>query len=873
MIPQRLRYQCLTAGAILLCLGLLSSTAPAQDGRPQPLPANGPQPAQAQPPLPPQPQPQPANRGATRNGRRPANEEKVKFSFNEVPIDKTISFIVETTGKVVIPIDLSTTLKAKKITLIIDKFIDRSEALDLLFQAFRLNEIGVIEKEDRIIIALLSEILQFDPPVIGADVDIMGETNRGTVIMKYYQLRNADAEDVSGSIEETLPDWATMTVDIGSNQIILQGDIGLCQRVQEMIDKLDQVWKTPKTQTFRLKYADANELAQQILDLFEETQSRSGGRSSRTQQPSARRGQSADQRRLALQRARAATGGDGIGGQPLELRITVDIQQNSVTVSGEPTVVDQIAELIVNDWDLPRPEGTAKVYLLEYTDPIKVRDMLQELLGQESGGRLGGGRGPGGAGGQRADIQDIVGGIYRIEAYPDSNTLLVVCKTEESFSFLDSIIAELDRPIIPRLPLVVPLKHADAEAVADEVNALLAPAGTRVDIQRRQTGLAGFEIGGPAQGTAGGAAREGEDGGTITFPWQQTRQTEDETPPSALIGKVRVVPIHRQNAVMILAPAEYRDAVRDFIVNELDSPGRQVMISVIIAEIELTDELALGLRLSNSDSILGGNLVDNRLGGTFGFTGQEDPLFENFLDLSILDVNFSINAAIQALSQKTNVRILQEPRIFTADNQEASFFQGQDVPILIGTQTTDVGTVNEQIDYQQVGVGLNVRPRITIEGDVDLEINLEISSIVPGAELFGSPIFDRRETTTQVIVKNGQTIVISGIIKDVESKITRGLPILSDIPFIGELFKSHESTRSRTELIAFITPVIVVDPTENDTNFNRQELQYLDDLMLPLDEQRRRMRKNKDNLRSRLLYKQYERSQSPPVDVDDLNDG
>ncbi len=796
----------------------------------------------------------------------------MKFSFNEVTIDKTISFIVETTGKVIIPIDLSTILKAKKITLIIDKFIDRSEALDLLFQAFRLNEIGVIEKEDRIIIAALTEILQFDPPVVGPDVDIMGDTNRGTVITKHYQLRNTDAETVSGSIEETLPDWATMTVDTSSNQIILQGDIGLCQRVQEMINQLDQVWKTPKTMTFRLKYADANELAQQILDLFEETQSRSGGRSTRTQQPSARRGQSADQRR-ALQRARAGTGSDGIGGEPLELRITVDIQQNSVTVSGEPTVVDQVAQLIVNDWDLPRPEGTAKVYQLTYTDPIKVRDMLQELLGQESGGRLGGGRGPGG-GGQRADIQDIVSGIYRIEAYPDSNTLLVVCKTEESFNFLDSIIAELDRPIIPRLPLVVPLKHADAEAVCDQVNALLAPAGARVDIQRRQTGLEGFDIGGPAQGDAGGtgAAREGEDGGAITFPWQQTRQTEDESAPSALIGKVRVVPIHRQNAVMILAPAEYRDAVRDFIVNELDSPGRQVMISAIIAEIELTDELALGLRFSNSDSILSGAPVDNRLGGTFGFIGQEDPLFENFLDMSVLDVNFSINAAIQALSQKTNVRVLQEPRIFTADNQEASFFQGQDVPILSGTQTTDVGTVNEQIDYQQVGVGLNVRPRITVTGDVDLEINLEISSI-SGAELFGSPIFDRRETTTQVIVKNGQTIVISGIMKEIESKITRGLPFISDIPLLGELFKSRENTTSRTELIAFITPVIVVDPSENDTNFNREELEHLDDLMLPLKEQTRRIRKNKEDLRSRLLYQQYERSQQPPVDVDDLNDG
>jgi len=860
----------MTACSALLCLGLLNSAAPAQDGRPQPLPANGPQAIEPQAA---ETQGLSKDPGVIANGRRPPSDEKVKFSFNNVPVEKTIAFIVETTGKVVIPIDLGTTLKAKKITLIIDQFIDRSAALDLLFQAFRLNEIGVIEKEDRIIIALLSEILQFGAPVIGPDVDIMGETNRGTVITKYYRLTNADADAVSSSIEETLPDWATMTVDTGSNQIILQGDIGLCQRVQQMIDYMDRIFRRPKTQTFRLAHADANEIAQQILDLFADTGTSTSGRSTGRSQSTARRGQTSDQRRRdALQRARATSGGDsGAGGQPLELRTTVNIQQNSVTVSGEPAIVDQIGELIANDWDLPRSEGTAKVYLLEYTDPIKIRDMLQELLGQEGGGGIGG-RGPGG-GGQRSDIQDIVSGIYRIEAYPDSSTLLVVCKTEESFAFLDSIIAELDRPIIPRLPLVVHLKHADAEAVADEVNALLAPAGARVDIQRRQTGLEGFDIGGPAQGTTGGggAAREGEDGGTITFPWQQTRQAEDETPPSALIGKVRVVPVHRQNAVMILAPAEYRDAVRDFIIDELDRPGRQVMISANIAEIELTDELALGLRLSNSDSILGGSPVDNRLGGTFGFTGQEDPLFENFLDLSVLDVNFSINAAIQALSQKTNVRILQEPRIFTADNQEASFFQGQDVPVLTGTQTTDVGTITEQIDYQQVGVGLNVRPRITIEGDVDLEINLEISSI-SGAELFGSPIFDRRETTTQVIVKNGQTIVISGIMKEIESKITRSLPILGDIPFIGELFKSRENTTSRVELIAFITPVIVVDPTENDTNFNREELDHLDDLMLPLKEQRRRIRKNKNDLRSRLLYKQYARSQSRPVDVDDLNE-
>ena len=182
------------------------------------------------------------------------------------------------------------TLIYQLILLIIDDFIDQDQALNLLFQAFRLNEVGVIEKEDRIIIALLNEILQFGPPVVGPDVDIMRSRNRGTIIQKVYRLSNADAESVSSTIEETLPDWVTMTVNVESNQIVLQGDVGLCQRVQEMIDYMDRVFRRPKTQTFRLAHADANEVAQQILDLFEDTGTSSTGRSSGRGQTSSRRG-------------------------------------------------------------------------------------------------------------------------------------------------------------------------------------------------------------------------------------------------------------------------------------------------------------------------------------------------------------------------------------------------------------------------------------------------------------------------------------------------------------------------------------------------------------------------------------------------------
>ena len=168
-------------------------------------------------------------------------------------------------------------------------------------------------------------------------------------------------------------------------------------------------------------------------------------------------------------------------------------------------------------------------------------------------------------------------------------------------------------------------------------------------------------------------------------------------------------------------------------------------------------------------------------------------------------------------------------------------------------------------------VVLNVRPRITAEKDVDMEIYLELSSIVPGQTLFGGFIVDRRETTTQVIVSNGQTIVLSGILRDEESEIRRKIPILGDIPLLGLLFQSREDTTTKTELIAFITPVVVDNPSENNSNFNAMERRRLELLTRPLREQLKDMENDTVDMQKWLLYKQYQRT-APPSYLDTLNE-
>ncbi|MHC4446188.1 MAG: type II secretion system protein GspD [Planctomycetota bacterium] len=794
--------------------------------------------------------------------RRPTETGKVAFAFDDVNIEETIPFVMDTTGKVVMPVRLST-LKNTKITLVNNELLERSAALDLLFEAFRLHGVGVIENDEVIILDSLEEMSKSGAlPVLDADVDIMNRADRASLVIKIFRIKKADAETVGDQINETLPTHATLSVDANSNQIVVVGDIGLCQQMQQMIDELDDSYVTPETRTFRLRWADANEIAQNILDLFEETGTTTAGT------------RAAPRARRPTQRGRTAQPQPGTtavttGVRPMvELRVTVNVQTNSVTVQSAADVMEQVTDLIYNYWDLPRPRGTAKVYLLKYTDPLKIRDLLNNMLGGGGGRagvggatrRAGGAAGAAGAAG-RAGVEQIVGGIYTIEAYPDSNSLIVICKTEESFDFLDNLIDQLDQPSDIGMPLLIPLRHADAVRVTEVLNVLLAEPGSGAGgITVPETGLTGGGTDRGAQAATGTTATAGGLGsgragsgpaGVLNFPWQGGRIREDQSPESSLIGKVRIVPVVRQNAIAVLAPPAHREAIRELITQH-DQPARQVMISAILAEVALTDAFSLGLRLSSEDIVSTGR-PDNAFRGSGSIVGSSDNIFPNLFDTSILDANFDFNVFFQALDQKNRVRILQEPRIFTADNEEANFFDGQDVPFISDSQTTDVGGLTESFEYREVGVSLNVRPHITTQGDVDMEVNLELSNIVPGEILFGGFIFDRRETTTKVSVKNGQTIVLSGILRDEESEIKRKVPFLGDIPLLGELFTSRDKETTRTELLAFITPTVVNELSENDTNFNEAERQRLEELSRPLKDQTTDELLDHGRIRSRIV--------------------
>ena len=821
-----------------------------------------------------------------RGSRRVGPTDKVKLAFKETKIEDTIPFIVETTGKAVI-IRLQQ-VAALKITLVMDKEVSRQDALDLLFQAFRLNTIGVVETDKVVMIDLLTELNKLQPiTVLGPEIDVSTLSEDGTVCIKVFKIENTKAQNVADQLQGNLPDYTTFNVDANSNQLILEGDIGTAKRVQRMITLLDvPAYLDVRTETFKLKYADATQISTLIQELF--AAKTIGGGGGATPQPGQ---QGQPQRPGQPAQPRRASGGGGSGGEGLipgtseQLVVTVLPTMNSLTIRAEPEILVEIRRLITTAWDVPitKDGQPFRLYDLKYTDPIKVKDLLQALL--ESGGGGGGasatrrpfsaaGGASGGAnrnagasragssGGGDSGADVAVSNVFRIEAYPDSGRLLVVTKTPDNFVWLDKLIKDIDQPLQAGLPISVELKHASAVQVAEILNALLAESGSGSGIKAPNEGLTGIDFQGAAAGDAGGTGQStnlsstGAAGGTATeikFPWQTARGNGDTaTEVSALVGKTRVVPNAGQNSLLVLANPEIQQAMLD-IIEKLDKPGRQVMISAVLAEVVLGDNFAFGLKFGKRGDIqplTGANaIVINGQGTAPIYEGSRTGDFIGDLTSSVLAFGVDASVILQALSEQTQVRLLQQPRVFTSDNQEAKFFDGADVPFQTGSTTggTTGGGTTSSYDQIAVGIGLNVRPRITKDLNVAMQIEILLSNVdtttrtvvTPG----NNPTILRRQTNTSVVIKNGQTIVISGIRKEQESKVKTKVPLLGDVPGLDWVFSSTEKVSQATELVLFVTPLVVENPEVNDTNYNVQDIERLRALQKPLDSKTEEMLK------------------------------
>ena len=578
-----------------------------------------------------------------------------------------------------------------------------------------------------------------------------------------------------------------------SKKLIVFGSKTGRQLVKDLLAKLDVESAEKRVRkTFTLLHADAEDMAERIESLFSELE--------------------LSYKSTYYESYRKAADGP---------RVTVvpDKRRNAITVITDSATMKEIEQLIrEEDVAIAPEEVKPKVYELKYVNAGDMQKLLTEMFSDQESSR------PSFwdtyFGSSRTRETKAVGrllGQFTFQVLPSSNKLIVNTKSIANYRVIDAMIEELDRPDKAGLPVIVELKHANAEDLCEQLNALLAEPSTLARVRRASRGLTDADrstrsrtdpAAGPS-GTPPGNAKP-SDPGVMDFWWQGFKPQPGEVPTSNLIGRIRFVPVNRRNALMVLAPEAYRRPIEE-LIEELDLPGRQVMIRARIGEIQHHDQTTLGLRIASDPSIL--PATDTAVGGS-GSVKYAKELAGGTL---VLGANVNVGSLINLLIDKFDMKILLEPTLTTSDNEASEYFDGQDVPVQDQVRTSAEGTSSvTNIRYEEVGTRLRVRPHITRGGSVDLMINLEISRIVPGSTALGNFIFDRREVTTHVIVSGGQMIMLSGIIRQEEFDDVRKVPLLGDLPGLGKLFRSIDRGKRNRELVVFLTPHVMSTPQDVD---------------------------------------------------------
>jgi general secretion pathway protein D len=496
-------------------------------------------------------------------------------------------------------------------------------------------------------------------------------------------------------------------------------------------------------------------------------------------------------------------------------------------VIASPDNMEKIAKQI-EEWDVPLDVEEVKPRIIELfnSDPVQMADLLTMLFTEETGGRglsiydILFGRGT-------EEKQKIVGPLYgqlTFEDVPGTKKIIVISKIPEAYDVIEELVRDLDSQEMAEVPRVVTIKYADPEDLAERLNAMFNEPGTSARIRLSERGLGVYSMEEETQASSSSNANNQSTTSASEYaPWWSGSGARtgvgEEMPISNVIGKIRFVPDPHSKSILVLAPVGFIDRIEEMI-HELDVPGKQVMIKAVIVEVDHKNMTSLGIQLA-SDPTAFGTLEENALTTLNTLThmathGSLSPSNATVLGAqgtgTILGVGTDVTALVDFLIKKVNAKILNQQTLWTKDNEEASFFKGDKIAFLTEMGVTQQ-TTTQSIEFQRVGMTLAARPSITPEKNVDMVINVILSQLT-GDLINSQPARTEMETKTNMIIQDGQTIMLGGILFQKDSKIQRKLPLLGDIPVAGGLFRHNENVQANNELIVFITPFVIDEPGE-----------------------------------------------------------
>jgi general secretion pathway protein D len=608
---------------------------------------------------------------------------------------------------------------------------------------------------------------------------------------------------------------------IQARQILIFGRPEMREMVKKMIAEIDVPTGMFETKVFKLIYADPDKIKENLEGLYEKEAgySYSYGYSYSGYTRSSRNVETQD-----------------------TVRVISFPTMDQITVIASPENMLKI-EKQIKEWDIPLDlnQVQPRILTLRNSDPVQMANLLTRLFSeQETGGRDSFYRYIFGF--DEEEKKKIVGPLFgqlTFEEVPGTKKIIVISNIAGAYDVIEDLVTKLDSQEIGEVPEVIELKYADPEDLTERLNALFVEPGQQARIRLTKQGL----IGESAMRTTGDNNASTNDttqanNDEYTPPWsgagaRRSMGVGEEMPISNIIGRVRFVPEPHTKSIMVLSPPEFIEDIRKMI-NRLDVPGKQVVIEAIIVEVDHSKVTSLGIELSTNPQAFGalsenaivalGNLTNIATHGSA--TGAISPSIGVAAtgSGSVLGVGTDVYALIDFLIKKTNAKVLNQQTLWTKDNEQANFFKGSEVAFQ-GSESITQQTTTQNVQFEKVGMELRARPSITPEDNVDMIVNVKISQLT--SELVNDqPVRTSMETTTNMIVEDGQTLLLGGILFQTDSRVEHKVPLFGDIPLVGGLFRHNEAVLSNNEMFVFMTPHVIAEPgaTKSEAARAREKL-------------------------------------------------
>ena len=633
-------------------------------------------------------------------------------------------------------------------------------------------------RDDHVVITDLLELLD-RPSSIARQVEIfpLRLAKAATAAEKLETLFKSQAEGAQGRA-----DAIAAVADERTNSIIVWASPSEMVNVSELIVRLDTA--TPAVEMMIKVIELKQALAEDFATLLEETLIGTEGEGD-------------DQRAVIVSWAQR----DGHGEETLrrllrqDIKITADPRTNSLMVMA-PAESMEMLEAMIRDFDRIRPiRSELRLFPLINSDAESMIDRLTELF-QAPEGAEGETRSQLVFGGDLAEEVAAVGQELRFAADTRTNTI-IAAGAEVDLRMVEELVAYLDsQEAEDRTTEVVQTKFRDAADIAAAVQGFMT--------------------------------QEQDVLGELDDQEAQSRRMERQV-------SIESIGAEEEGSSALIVGTSRRGYQRTMeMISQLDRPEPQVMISVLIAEVTLSDDVELGIEIAGQDLTFSKNAV---LGPNGIVEGPDHDIVAGTdlgaAGLGLGGFNFTVTGEdftflLHALQQNSRVEILSRPILMVRNGEEGNITIADQVPIVESTRLADTGQTQSTIGREDVGIVLTATPHISPDGYVTIELKQEISNIsgqdVQLTEGVSSPVFATREVTTNVTVRDGETVVIGGLIQTRHSEGESKVPIFGDLPLLGVLFRSTSVSDSKTELLVVMT----VDVLRTDEDVREMSVQHRD---------------------------------------------